>query len=284
MAQHLRQQLAPAASEVAAAADSATTVLLLTGRTRTAWLAQQTARLPEALLTVVGSAIRLLESLERLWRRQWIDFRGWDLRRVDREKALPQVPEAVTQPRFPGVVNRVHQMLCALGALLFVLAGKMDQYAGASEDLGVALFAAAARALWWKLVARWLLRRADRGDLYARLQDRLGRDGRRRQLVRVHHGDAGGDRPRAAGRRFSGRRFSLAVAAAQGTRVLVSAGTRGAREAGAEPGAGPELAHIDRVHRLSLCLVPGAWRRDMKGGAAMNPGIDGCIHVENLPR
>jgi hypothetical protein len=233
MAQRLGQQLAASgATEVAADADGATTVLLLTSRTRTAWLDQQTARLPEALLTVVGSAIRLPDSLERLWRRQWIDFRGWDLRRVDREKALPQVPEAVTQPRFPGAVNRVHQMLCALGALLFVLR--------------------------------------------ARLQDRLGCNGRRRQPVRVHNGDAGrGDRPRAAGRRFPGRGLCLAVAAAQRSRVLASAGTRGAREAGAEPGARPELAHADRVRRLPACLVLGAWCRNVRGGAAMNLGIEG---------
>jgi TIR domain len=169
MAQHLREQLgASGATEVAADADGATTVLLLTSRTRTAWLDQQTARLPEALLTVVGSAIRLPDSLEGLWRRQWIDFRGWDLQRADREKALPQVPEAVTQPRFPGVVNRVHQMLCALAALLFVLVGKIEQYSGASDDPNLAQIAAAVGALWWGLLARRLLRRSQPEAIFAR--------------------------------------------------------------------------------------------------------------------
>ena len=130
MAERLRQQLGAQGATEVAGGDDATTVLLLTGRTRMAWLGQQSERLPQAMLTVVGSAIRLPDSLERLWRRQWIDFRGWDLRRADREKALPQVPEAVTQPRFPVIVNRVHHLLCALSALLFVLAGSMDQYLG----------------------------------------------------------------------------------------------------------------------------------------------------------
>ena len=160
IAQRLRQQLGAQGSiEVAAGGDDATTVLLLTGRTRTAWLEQQIERLPQAMLTVVGSAIRLPDSLERLWRRQWIDFRGWDMRRGDREKALPQVPEAVTQSRFPAVVNRVHQLLCALGALLFALFGKMDQYSAASDNPSFAQIAAVVGAVWWGLQARWLLRR-----------------------------------------------------------------------------------------------------------------------------
>lgn len=74
--------------------------------------------MPATLLTVVGTPIGLPATLERLWRRQWVDLRGWDLERVDREKALPQVPEAVGQPRYPAAVNRVHQPLYALAALL----------------------------------------------------------------------------------------------------------------------------------------------------------------------
>ena len=126
---------------------------------------------PKSLATraaVVGGAIRLPDSLERLWRRQWIDFRGWDLRRADREKALPQVPEAVTQPRFPGVVNRVHHLLCALSALLFVLAGSMDQYSGANRDPSVGEIVAALGAIWWGLLARRLLRRGQLESTFAR--------------------------------------------------------------------------------------------------------------------
>ena len=142
------------------AADSATTVLLLSNRTRTAWLDQQTERLPKAMLTVVGTSIRLPDSLERLWRRQWIDFRRWDPRRADREKALPQVPEAVTGSRVPAVISHVHQMLCALAALLLVLAGKVDESSGASDDLNPAQIAAGLGALWWGLLARRFLRRS----------------------------------------------------------------------------------------------------------------------------
>lgn len=169
MAERLRQQLrAHGATEAAAGAGDATTVLLLTNRTRTAWLEQRIERLPAAMLTVVGTAIRLPDSLERLWRRQWIDFRGWDPRRADREKALPQVPEAVTRASFPREVNRVHQPLCAVGALLYVLGGKVDQYSGGSGDPSFALLAAALAALWWGLMARRLLRRSRTASTFAR--------------------------------------------------------------------------------------------------------------------
>ena len=169
MAHRLRQQLgAQGATEVAAGGDDATTVLLLTGRSRMEWLGREIERLPQTMLTVVGSAIRLPDNLERLWRRQWIDFRGWDMRRGDREKALPQVPEAVTQPRFPAVVNRVHQLICALGALLLALGGKVDEHPAPGDDPSVALVAAALGAIWWGLVARRLLRRSRPEPTFAR--------------------------------------------------------------------------------------------------------------------
>jgi hypothetical protein len=161
MAERLRQLFgAQGATEVAAGADVATAVLLLTNRTRTAWLDPQIARLPATMLTIVGTAIGLPERLERLWRRQWIDFRGWDPRRADREKALPHVPESVTLARYPSVVNRVHQTLCAVGALLFVVGGKVDQYSGGNGDPSFALIVAALGALWWAFAARCLLRRS----------------------------------------------------------------------------------------------------------------------------
>jgi hypothetical protein len=161
MAERLRQQLAAqGASEVGAGAAGATAVLLLTNRTRTPWLDSQMERLPAALLTIVGTAIRMPDQLERLWRRQWTDFRGWDPRRADRQKSLPQVPETVTQARFPSVVNQVHQALCAVGALLYVLGGKVDRYSGGNGDPSFALIAAALAALWWAWVARQLLRRS----------------------------------------------------------------------------------------------------------------------------
>ena len=169
MAERLRQLFGAAgATEAAAGADAATAVLLLTNRTRTAWLDAQIARLPATMLTIVGTAIGLPDRLERLWRRQWIDFRGWDPRRADREKALPHVPESVTLARYPSVVNRVHQMLCAVGALLFVLGGKVDQYSGGNGDPSFALIMVALGAFWWALAARRLLRRSRTESTFAR--------------------------------------------------------------------------------------------------------------------
>jgi hypothetical protein len=169
MAEQLRTQLGRQGStEVPNGADDATTVLLLSGRTRTAWVDEQLARPPDRMLTIVASAIRLPESLQRLWRRQWIDFRGWDLRRIDREKALPQVPEAVSQSRFPAVVKRVHHVLCIVGALLFVLVGKMDDYLGPNADPNLGQIVAALGAVWWALTARRLLRRQRSASTFAR--------------------------------------------------------------------------------------------------------------------
>jgi len=169
LAERLREQLAGRGStEVSAGGDDATAVLLLSSRTRMVWLNQQLARLPDNMLTLVASAISLPESLEQLWRRQWIDFRGWDARRADRAKALPQVPEAVTQARFPAAVKRVHHVLCILGALLFVLAGKMGDYLGPNADPNVGQIAAALGALWWGLLARRLLRRTRTESIFAR--------------------------------------------------------------------------------------------------------------------
>lgn len=102
--------------------ENATSVLLLTNRTRTEWLIQQTWEQQESkVLIVVGTGIGLGESVEWVWRRQWIDFRRWDLKRVDRQRELLQVPEAMASPRFPVRVRLAHHLLCALGTLFFLL-------------------------------------------------------------------------------------------------------------------------------------------------------------------
>jgi hypothetical protein len=99
-----------------------TALVLLTNRTRTAWLEQHSVRLQKAVVTVVGTAISLPDSLRWLWRRQWIDFRRWDAR-PKRKKPIPAVPEALTQLRIPAHVARTEHLLCTMGGLLFVLGG-----------------------------------------------------------------------------------------------------------------------------------------------------------------
>ena len=202
----------------------------------------------------MGSAIRLPDSLEgsvaaamdRL-------FRGWDLQRADREKALPQVPEAVTQPRFPGVVNRVHQILCALAALLFVLVGKIEQYSGASDDPNLAQIAAAVGALWWGLLARRLLRRSQPEAIFAR-DYKIG------WVATAIAVSLCGYTMATQGRGIG--RVLLVVAFLVAAYVWLSRQRKGlafwlpqeraGRESRAEPRAVPELAHPDRVARHLL--------------------------------
>jgi len=86
----------------------------------------QTQKLDSNVLTVIGSRIGLPEQFEWLWRREWIDFRHWDLHRLDRKRGLLQVPEAVTGVRYPAVVRVVHHLLCALAALAFCLVTLID--------------------------------------------------------------------------------------------------------------------------------------------------------------
>lgn len=168
-ADRLRQLLTESgAIEAGAGAQATTRVMLLTNRTGTGWLDAQIAGLPPSLLTVVGAPIGLPPSLQVLWRRQWVDFRGWDLDRADREKSLPQVPEAVGLARYPAPVNRVHQALCALCALLAILATTMVPYTPPGDAQNVPLIAAAAGALWWGWVAHRFLQRSRPPALFTR--------------------------------------------------------------------------------------------------------------------
>ena len=135
------------------------TVVLLTNRTRTAWLEQHSARLQKAAVTVVGTAISLPDSLRWLWRRQWIDFRRWDAR-PKRKEPIPAVPEALTRLRIPAHVARTEHLLCAMGGLLFVAGGaimpKNTETMPARELLAIAtdFCSVAWGVLAWRLVHR----------------------------------------------------------------------------------------------------------------------------------
>jgi hypothetical protein len=102
--------------------EDTTSVLLLTNRTRTEWLVQKTKEQQRTrVLTVIGASISLQESLELLWRRQWIDFRRWNLKEADRKRGLSQVPEALASPCFPTRVRLAHHFLCALATMPVLL-------------------------------------------------------------------------------------------------------------------------------------------------------------------
>lgn len=126
-AKRLRAELSGlGASESTNPSSETTTILLLTSRTQTQWLTGQTQKLDSNALLLVGSRIGLPTQFEWLWRREWIDFRHWDLRRLERKGGLLQVPEAVTGTRFPAVVRLIHHLLCALAALAFCLLALID--------------------------------------------------------------------------------------------------------------------------------------------------------------
>ena len=99
----------------------ATSVILLTNRTTTAWLTQHAELLQKGVVTVIGSAIGLPPSLHWLWRRQWIDLRRWDATRRQKNP-VPAVPEAMTRLRIPMIVRLNQHLFCAMAGLLCVLA------------------------------------------------------------------------------------------------------------------------------------------------------------------
>jgi hypothetical protein len=121
-AECIRQQLAEVGWTPAAAPANSTSVLLLTNRTSADWLLQQQPQLTADVLTLVGTTICLPTQLEWLWKHEWIDLRNWKMQRLHSPEPLPAVPEAVTMPRFPGVVRLANHLLCALGALSLSLA------------------------------------------------------------------------------------------------------------------------------------------------------------------
>ncbi|HEY1731101.1 MAG TPA: toll/interleukin-1 receptor domain-containing protein [Terriglobales bacterium] len=118
----IRQSLAKVGWTAVPAQANSTSVLLLTNRTSADWLLQQQSQLTPDVLTLVGTTICLPTQLEWLWKHEWIDLRNWKIERLHSPEPLPAVPEAVTMPRFPGVVRLANHLLCALGALSFCLA------------------------------------------------------------------------------------------------------------------------------------------------------------------
>jgi len=164
MAQRLREELLALGGSEVAPGKSVIPVLLLTGRTQLAWIDANTEQVRNEGITVVGTGIDLTPNLDWLWRRQWIDFRVWDVRKADRALALPQVPVAVTQTRLPTSVARARHVLCAIAALLFALGGAVspeDRQQGPdlsfNELLAYVTFAA---AVWWALIAHRLVKRS----------------------------------------------------------------------------------------------------------------------------
>ena len=169
-AARLRQELNSAGAIETPPDDPATTaVLLLTNRTRTPWLNEQAGHLKGELLTVVATGISLPGTLDWLWRREWIDFRRWEFGPPKWQRGLPGVPESVIHPKVPKPVKQSHHVLCAFGALLFVLAGTvMDSAPQGTVSLQqTARFAAGVIGWLFVLPARGLVRRKISPTRYA---------------------------------------------------------------------------------------------------------------------
>jgi hypothetical protein len=164
LALRLREQLlAQGATEPSTEGVGPTQVLLLTNRTQVDWLDAQMDRLRADCITVVGTGIGLPPKLDWLWRRQWIDFRTWNIGRPEPARALPQVPDAVTQSRLPSRVARVHHLLCALAAVVFAFAGALMPDDRGSQDLSLPELMSIlgfAVAAWWALIAHRLVKRS----------------------------------------------------------------------------------------------------------------------------
>jgi hypothetical protein len=167
-ADFIRESLVKVGWTVAPAPANSTSVLLLTNRTSADWLLQQQSQLTPDLLTLVGTTICLPTQLEWLWKHEWIDLRNWKIQRLHSPEPLPAVPEAVTMPRFPGVVRLANHLLCALGALSFCLAAaaspefmqsQSDSLSGAPPNEVLLILAGLSVAVLCFEVARRLLRR-----------------------------------------------------------------------------------------------------------------------------
>ncbi len=158
-AAHLRQLLRQLDVPEVTGNEPATTVLLLTNRTRMSWLESEAAGLKGPFFAVVGTGIRLPVALASLWRRQCLDLRRWDTR--DRESGLPAVPEGLGRHRFPAAVATAHHVLCSMAALLFVVGSGLTSESDELTDsaIGIVAFLLVALAVAWGLVGRALLNR-----------------------------------------------------------------------------------------------------------------------------
>jgi hypothetical protein len=117
----IRQRLAKVGWAQSTDPGGSTSVLLLTNRTTRNWLLQQQIQLSADVLTIVATTICLPAQLEWLWKREWVDLRGWKMERLHSAAALPQVPEGVTTPHFPAVVKFANHFICCLAGLAFTL-------------------------------------------------------------------------------------------------------------------------------------------------------------------
>jgi hypothetical protein len=164
-ANELRRIFTRLGAKEAQTGEDATAVLLLTNRTRHQALIRLASESRSTVLTLVGSSIGLPESLDWLWRHQWVDFRRWDVKRFD-DGLLP-VPEAVTGPRFPARVRFAHHLLCALAAMIFLIwvdnsqsGGQMAIASSLQQDVdGVQTLLACFACIWCGVLARRLLLR-----------------------------------------------------------------------------------------------------------------------------
>ena len=116
-----------------------TPVVLLTNRSRPDWLERQADLRDDELLTIVGTAVRTLPSLDWLWKRQVVDFRRW----TAKPPRHTLVPEAFARRRPPPAVRNAHRVLCAFGALAFATGGTIADVEGASAYAVVVGYAAA---------------------------------------------------------------------------------------------------------------------------------------------
>lgn len=92
-------------------------IVLLTSRTRNSWLADRERELPSNALLLVGTPIGLPVQFEHLWRREWLDFRYWDINKLDERQDVPKVPETVTRFRYPPDIRLAHHGICSLAAI-----------------------------------------------------------------------------------------------------------------------------------------------------------------------
>ncbi len=169
----VRQRLTKVGWTQSAESNGAASVLLLTNRTTRNWLLQQQAQLSSDVLTIVATTICLPALLEWLWKREWVDLRGWKMERLHIAASLPQVPEGVTTPHFPGVVKFANHLICCLAGLVFTLTimatptvfdaqvnSMLTQKATAYAGLGVAIacFEMARRLLRRTISEAWFYR------------------------------------------------------------------------------------------------------------------------------
>lgn len=159
LANRLCQELKSAGS-VETPGEDATTVLLVTGRTRSAWLESHASELTRDLFTVVGTGIGVPSRLDWLWRRQCLDFRRWTTS-VRRHGGLIDVPEALTRVRLPLDVAIAHHIVCALAGLLFAV-GVADQSGSnpaVSEDPSLIQMIVYVSGMGWGWIGHLLVNR-----------------------------------------------------------------------------------------------------------------------------